>query len=159
MTQNLTAQKSNPKMADIVIIVVEDDAGMNKLVRRVLSRAGYAAEGATSGAEGLDKIAQTGNPIVILDYGLPDMNGAEFMAAVEKMGFRVPFLVLTGQGDERIAVEMMKLGAIDYVIKTFPFRFPCIRTDTVCRSQSNFQKSAELGLSKRPRPWHHSNFR
>ena len=121
MTRDLTTQKSNPKMENVVIIVVEDDIGMNNLVRKVLSRAGYAVEGATFGAEGLDKIAQTKNPIVILDYGLPDMNGKEFMAAVEKMGLRVPFLVLTGQGDERIAVEMMKLGAIDYVIKTPDF--------------------------------------
>jgi len=94
---------------------------MNNLVQKVLSRAGYETIGATSGAEGLKKVADAKNPMVILDYGLPDMNGAKFVEKMTKLDRRVPFLVLTGQGDERVAVDMMKLGAIDYVIKESGF--------------------------------------
>ncbi|MCD6501268.1 response regulator [bacterium] len=119
MISNYTER--DPKLEDTAIIVVEDDVGMNNLVQKVLSRAGYETIGATSGAEGLKKVADAKNPMVILDYGLPDMNGAKFVEKMTKLDRRVPFLVLTGQGDERVAVDMMKLGAIDYVIKESGF--------------------------------------
>ncbi len=119
MISNYTER--DPKLEDTAIIVVEDDVGMNNLVQKVLSRAGYETIGATSGAEGLKKVADAKNPMVILDYGLPDMNGAKFVEKMTKLDRRVPFLVLTGQGDERVAVDMMKLGAIDYVIKESDF--------------------------------------
>ncbi|NQT63016.1 MAG: response regulator, partial [Candidatus Marinimicrobia bacterium] len=55
---------------------------------------------------------------MILDYSLPDMNGKEFITALQHKEQPIPpFIVSTGRGDEHIAVEMMKLGAKDYLVK------------------------------------------
>ena len=54
---------------------------------------------------------------VFLDYGLPDGDGLTLVQDIRKVGFKVPLIVLTGQGDEQIAVELMKAGASDYIVK------------------------------------------
>jgi diguanylate cyclase (GGDEF)-like protein len=56
--------------------------------------------------------------VVILDYSLPMMNGIEVLSEIQAQGYTVPVIMVTGQGDEKIAVEAMKRGACDYIIKS-----------------------------------------
>ena len=102
------------------ILVVEDDEGLNHLIRKNLRREGYQTTFALNGGDALFKISEDENILLLLDYGLPDMTGKQ---VVEKLitKHRVPFVVMTGQGDERVAVEMMKLGARDYIVKDARF--------------------------------------
>ena len=98
-------------------LVVEDDAGLRKLIERALTRAGYETLGAASGAEAIAKAEEDPALVLVLDLQLPDMPGREIVAALSARGITRPFVVMTGQGDERQAVAMMKMGAADYLVK------------------------------------------
>jgi len=104
------------------ILIIEDDAGLIELLKEILEDAGNKTACAQSGEEAF-KWLRTEKPfLMILDFSLPDMNGKEFIGELIKNGIQLPpFIVSTGQGDERIAVEMMKLGARDYIIKDSNF--------------------------------------
>jgi len=100
------------------VLIVEDDDGLRNLILKALRRAGYEADGVATGADTIDRVKADSDLVLLLDQKLPDMAGSDIIKALKKQGRRVPFIVMTGQGDERFAVEMMKLGAADYLVKT-----------------------------------------
>lgn len=103
------------------LLVVEDDEGLSRLIQKNLQRAGFRAEGASNGAAAVAWIVNNSTPLLLLDYRLPDMTGIEVMETLAERGCNVPSLVMTGHGDEKVAVEMMKLGARDYLVKDAAF--------------------------------------
>ncbi|MFC1967329.1 ATP-binding protein [Chloroflexota bacterium] len=103
------------------ILVVEDDEALLTLIQKRLTRAGYRVEGVSNGADALSRIDGNRFNLLMLDYGLPDMSGEQFVKTMARRKINVPFIVATGQGDEKIAVRMMKLGARDYVVKDTAF--------------------------------------
>ncbi len=98
-------------------VVAEDDEGLNRLICKHLERRGIKLVGVHSGADAIAAIEQHPDCLLLLDYVLLDMNGHQLLDKLNNMGLRVPFIVMTGHGDERVAVEMMKLGARDYLVK------------------------------------------
>ncbi|MBT4512911.1 MAG: PAS domain S-box protein [Chloroflexi bacterium] len=106
---------------DTTVLIVEDDADLNHLIGRYLRRAGFENTSALTGSEAIDQFQPNGNTILLLDYMLPDMTGKQVVETLTKTYGQVPFIMVTGQGDERVAVEMMKLGAMDYLIKDTGF--------------------------------------
>jgi signal transduction histidine kinase len=98
---------------DLTILVVEDDLGLGELVVELLQERGWPCVHRASGAEALAWLEGARPTLTLLDYSLPDMTGAEL---VERAGLG-HFIVTTGAGDERVAVEMMKRGALDYLVK------------------------------------------
>jgi signal transduction histidine kinase len=109
--------------ADIpaTILVVDDDKGLLRLIQRTLQREGFSVATAASGEEAIAWLA--GNPaaLLLLDLKLQDTGGEQFIGKLLAKGHKVPFMIITGQGDERVAVEMMKRGALDYVVKDADF--------------------------------------
>ena len=104
------------------ILIIEDDEGLLDLLVEKMEEGGYPVACVQSAGAALSWIGEHVPFMMILDYSLPDMNGKEFIVELKgKMPVLPPFVVSTGQGDERIAVEMMKLGAKDYVIKDSHF--------------------------------------
>jgi len=103
------------------ILVAEDDQSLLRLVTKVLGRQGYEVEGVTSGREVIERVTGGRRQLLLLDYNLQDMNGRQIVEELSSRGFDPPFIVMTGHGDERLAVEMMKLGARDYVMKDVAF--------------------------------------
>lgn len=112
---------NNIGQSPATVLVIEDDKALLRLVRKKLSHAGFYTEGVSNGTDALNKITDNQFILILLDYGLPDMSGEQFIKKLDKLRIRVPFLVATGQGDEQIAVKMMKLGARDYVVKDSAF--------------------------------------
>jgi PAS domain S-box-containing protein len=106
-----------PALAAGRILVVDDDAGLNNLAQKALRRRGFETHGALSGAEAIASVIANPELMLLLDQQLPDMAGTELVRALIERGHRVPFVAMTGHGDEQVAVEMMKLGARDYLIK------------------------------------------
>jgi signal transduction histidine kinase len=103
----------------IRLLIVDDDEVDRQALRRALDRSGVSAsiEEVDSGAEALARIGAGGCDCVLLDYRLPGMNGLELLAELRRRDGNVPVVVLTGQGDERLAVQLMKAGAADYLAK------------------------------------------
>lgn len=101
----------------ITVLVVEDSTSINRLITNTLKELNYNVKSVMTGKEAIDYIKTNQNVLILLDYILPDMNGLDVIKELHKMKYYVPFMVMTGQGNEKIAVEMMKLGAADYLVK------------------------------------------
>ena len=101
-----------------VIFIVEDDKELNLLIKKVLQREGFTTESAFTGNEALDRVTNIQNPVLLLDYFLPDMSAEEFIKSLISKKLNIPFVIITGHGETKSAVEMMKLGARDYITKT-----------------------------------------
>ena len=100
-----------------LILVVEDDLGLTELIREELEARGWGVLHAPTGREALAVLASRNPDLVLLDFTLPDMTALQLL----DQAVLPPFLVTTGSGDERIAVEMMKQGALDYLVKDAHF--------------------------------------
>jgi len=108
-------QTQNPR-----ILLVEDDLIQAKLVKRVLDKSTmqYFFTHVSSGEECLDLVKNENEfDIILLDYSLPEMDGLNVLRSLKKMRPDIPVIVITAHGSEDIAVQIMKEGAFDYVIK------------------------------------------
>lgn len=105
--------------ATLKILVVDDDEVDRMTVRRALKKAGLPAEltEAEDGEEAIAHLRGCNFDTVLLDYRLPDWDGLSIIKRIHNLNIKVPLIVFTGQGDEEIAVEIMKAGAADYLSK------------------------------------------
>jgi signal transduction histidine kinase len=99
------------------IMVVDDDEGMRLLISDTLRAEGYAVAAADSGAAAVAALRERRPDLMLLDLRLKDMAGTTLLGQLRQENITVPFVVVTGQGGEKIAVEMMRQGALDYVMK------------------------------------------
>lgn len=101
-----------------IVLIIEDDPGTIILLADKVEDSGYEAVRVKSATEALEWLDKETPYMMILDFMLPEMNGQEFIDELLLKGKPLPpFVVSTGEGDERTAVAMLKLGARDYVIK------------------------------------------
>lgn len=98
------------------ILYVEDDVGLARLLQKKLERIGYAVDLAYDGEVGLHQIRQEAYDLVALDFKLPGYDGLEILQHLARQS-HPPIIMITGTGNERTAVEAMKLGASDYIVK------------------------------------------
>src|SRR6266404_2562877 len=103
------------------ILVVDDDRGLLRLIERALRREGFPTATADSGKTALDWLADHEANLMLLVLKLEDIQGSELIERVKEADRCPPFIVITGQGDERVAVDMMKRGAVDYLVKDVDF--------------------------------------
>jgi signal transduction histidine kinase len=99
------------------LLVVDDDEGLLILMAQSLRDAGYEVATAGSGRGALEWLEDNTADLMLLDLKMRGVDGPALMERLEQVRARVPFIVVTGQGDEKIAVEVMKRGALDYVMK------------------------------------------
>jgi len=99
------------------ILVVDDDEGMLLLMAEALRAEHYEVATAHSAKSARTWLEQAMPELMILDLKLPDGSGPALVAELQRDQAPVPFVVVTGQGDEKVAVEVMKQGALDYVMK------------------------------------------
>lgn len=102
----------------IKVLVIDDEPPIRKLLRMGLSTQGYEILEAPTGKVALEKLAE--NPaLIILDLGLPDIQGHELLRSIRGRNENVPIVVLSSRGDEAGKVQALDLGADDYLIKPF----------------------------------------
>lgn len=100
------------------ILVVDDEPAILRAVRTLLERNGFHVETADNGQEALDCYARRAPDLVLLDLGLPDVNGLEMIRSLRQRA-GTPILVLSVRGAERDKVAALDLGADDYLTKPF----------------------------------------
>ncbi len=103
------------------ILIVEDHIGLNDLSAEVLQREGFKTMQCSTGREAIRIAENEKNLLILIDFKLPDTTGKEVAEAAIQSGNGHHFLVMTGHGDEKTAVEMMRLGARDYIVKEADF--------------------------------------
>jgi diguanylate cyclase (GGDEF)-like protein/PAS domain S-box-containing protein len=101
----------------IRVLYIEDDPGLARLMQKRLGRAGYTVDIAADGQEGLTRYHADPYDVVLVDQSLPIHDGLEVIRILGSNGTLPPTIMITGTGDERVAVEAMKLGADDYIVK------------------------------------------
>ena len=100
------------------VLAIEDDADIRLLLRTVLGREGYAVAEAATGREGLRTFHETRPDVVILDIGLPDLDGWQVLERIRDLS-DAPVLVLTARSSEADKVRGLNAGADDYLTKPF----------------------------------------
>lgn len=98
--------------------LVEDDADIRRLVAAALARAGHDVETSATAMEGLRQVVATTPDVVILDLGLPDLDGAELLRMLRAVS-DVPVIVATARDDDASTVSLLDSGADDYVVKPY----------------------------------------
>jgi two-component system, OmpR family, KDP operon response regulator KdpE len=104
--------------AALKVLVIDDEPPIRKLLKMGLSTQGYQILEATNGKIALELLGQ--NPdLIILDLGLPDIQGHELLRTIRSRNESVPIVVLSSRGDEAGKVQALDLGADDYLTKPF----------------------------------------
>src|ERR1700712_2110214 len=106
-----------PEVAPL-LLVVEDDLQMQKFLRASLSSHGYRLVEATNGGEGLTQAAAYNPDLILLDLGLPDMDGLEVTRKLREWA-SAPIIVISARGKESDKINALDLGADDYLTKPF----------------------------------------
>ena len=120
------------------VLVVDDEPPIRKLLRMGLGTQGYQTMDAPNAKTALELMAKQ-QDLVILDLGLPDMQGLELLRQIRSRTETVPIVVLSSRGDEVTKVEALDLGADDYVTKPFGMEELLARIRAALRHQLQVQ--------------------
>ncbi len=111
--------KNGIAVKEFSILIVDDDEVILKVTGKYLSDAGYSTETTLSGIRALEKVRQKKYDLVIIDIRLPDINGLQVLKEIKQVSLDTSVLMMTGYGKVETAVEAMKSGADDYLLKPF----------------------------------------
>jgi two-component system response regulator MprA len=101
------------------VLVVDDDRAVRDALRRVLTLGGYEVQTAEGGAEAIEAVVQSVPDAVVLDVGMPEIDGLEVCERLRRLGNRVPILMLTARVEVSDRVAGLDAGADDYLVKPF----------------------------------------
>jgi len=155
------SQTTDSTSTTLRVIVIEDEEGHFQLMRRAItkelphSQIHYFEAAETC----LQHIAEIDPHVVLVDYRIPGMNGLEFLKEVKRINRDIPVIIVTGHGDETIAVQALHLGAADYLVKSGDFfkLVPGVLTKVIEKRklQASLWKTAQLNdllLNSLPSP-------
>jgi two-component system response regulator MprA len=117
------------------ILVIDDDPGLVRILRRSLAYEGFAVAAAASGAEGLERAKEQYPDLVVLDVMMPGMDGLEVLGRLRAADAHLPVLLLTARDAPADQVRGLEGGADDYVAKPFAFEVLLARVRALLRRQ------------------------
>lgn len=124
-----------------LILIAEDEHRISAFVQRGLESAGYSTEVVDDGARALERALDGDVDLVLLDVGLPTMDGFEVLRHIRGQGCSIPVIMLTARGSTRDTVEGLDAGASDYVAK--PFKFD----EVLARVRSRLRENVSTGAT------------
>ena len=125
----------------MTVLVVEDEERVASFLEKGLRAHGYAVEWAQTGEDALRRLMHAGISLVILDLGLPGLDGLDVLAGLRERGSAVPVLVLSARGRVDDRVKGLNLGADDYLGKPFAFE------ELLARVRANLRPRATISPS------------
>lgn len=134
------------------ILIVEDEPKTGEYLRQGLNEAGFVADLAANGSDGLHLALHGEYDLVILDVMLPELDGWRVLASLRRRGLEMPVLFLTARDQVEDRVKGLELGADDYLVKPFSFAELLARVRTILRRgrggglDSNVLRVADLEL-------------
>ncbi|MEO3998922.1 histidine kinase dimerization/phosphoacceptor domain -containing protein [Mesorhizobium sp. CAU 1732] len=128
------------------VLHIDDDPALARLVERALTRRGYAYEHAGDAQSGMDRIAMGGVDVVVLDHFLDAGTGIGVLAELQAAPSPPPVVYVTGSQEPTVAVEALKAGAADYVLKTVGEDFIVLLTSAIEQSieKARLERQKEL---------------
>jgi two-component system, OmpR family, response regulator MprA len=106
-------------MDPVRVLIVDDDRSVRDALRRALTLGGYDVEAADGGQHALTQVAATSPDALVLDIGMPDIDGLEVCRRLRGAGNRVPILMLTARDAVADRIDGLDAGADDYLVKPF----------------------------------------
>jgi len=101
------------------IFIVDDDEGLIHFLSRLLEKQGYSVDSAHDGAEALKRVAREHFDLILLDYKMPGLSGLDTLKQIRASQCQTPVIIITAYGTTETAIETMKRGAYDYLLKPF----------------------------------------
>lgn len=140
----MSGMESKPR-----ILLVEDESGIADTLQYVLTTDGFAPVWCSTAAEALQQFVQERPALVVLDVGLPDLNGFELFKRLQALpgGAQVPVMFLTARSDEIDRVVGLELGADDYIAKPFSPRELVARVRSVLRRSGRGAQAAAVAAA------------
>lgn len=111
------AETHHLRRKPFVILVIDDEAGIRRVMKRFLEAEGYSVRLASDGAEGLAWLNRESVDLILLDLKMPVMNGPEFLKAFRKENRTLPVIVVTGYPDSDLMAEALKYGPFTLIAK------------------------------------------
>jgi signal transduction histidine kinase len=129
-----------------LILVVEDDEGQGRLTERALRKHGFHVERVATGADALAALQRGLDTVVLLDLGLPDMPGITVLEQIVARSEETPVIVVTGVDDLTVAVDAIRRGGWDYVVKRMDLRHLTDLPHVIRRNQDRQRLVRERNL-------------
>ncbi|MGA1791322.1 MAG: sigma-54-dependent transcriptional regulator [bacterium] len=101
------------------ILIVDNDEGLIHFLNRFFSNQGYNVTTCTDGRSALDVLSKESFDLILLDYKMPELSGLDTLKEIKHSQLRTPVIIMTAYGTTETAIEAMKLGAYDYLLKPF----------------------------------------
>lgn len=127
----------------IALLIIEDDELVRTGLQSGLASHGFLPHAVPTGAAGLDELDRTVPDIILLDIFMDDMDGIQVLKHIRKRHPRLPVVLLTGYGSMTTAIEAMRLGANDYLLK------PAEAEEVATRLKSALETEAERARHER----------
>ena len=129
------------------ILIVEDEFSIRNALTSFLAGAGHSVEALASGMEGVQRAVQGDLDVVVLDLGLPDVDGSEVLKMIRAVS-SVPIIVATARDDETEIVRILKDGADDYVVKPFSGAQLQARIEAILRRTGSERASGPITIGE-----------
>jgi two-component system, OmpR family, KDP operon response regulator KdpE len=126
------------------VLVVDDEPAILRFLRAGLSSQGYVVIEAMTGQAALDQVRRKAADLVVLDLGLPDIDGLQVIRQLRGTGTALPIIVLSSREDEKAKVDALDLGADDYVTK--PFGMDELQARIRAAQRHRLQQQGELPI-------------
>ena len=126
------------------ILIIDDEAGLRQTLARIFQRAGFEATTVGSGKEGLTIISQQLFDLVYLDIRMPDISGLDVLKTIHAQFPELPVILFTAQPDLHSAVEALRRGALDYLMKPLKPQMIIDRTRAILNDQQKKIRRREI---------------
>lgn len=126
------------------VLIIDDEAGLRQTLTRILRQVGCEVTTATNGTEGLQRLASASYDLTYLDIHLPGMDGVQVLRQIRQAYPHLAVILFTGQASLQTALEALRLGATDYLVKPLDPETLVSRTRVVLAEQALHRRRREI---------------